>query len=376
MINDQNRTPLFYKTIQERLSKAPGGATNQVVLDLGTGPYAIFAIKAAECGAKRVYAIEADPLAAKNAKKIIASKGYDGIITVLEGFSTDIPQLPNNEKADLIISEIVGSIASEEGCVTTILDASRKFAKRPFDQATWIPQRVQTYAGPASYTLHNLFGPPGFDWSKLEGEPVRFNCRDEGLQLLSNPQVVEDIDFTTIQQKYSDTSTPTITANKNQHEQRTLNFIVDQNRVEQNAAKLVIELQKNQLKEEEACRMAKLTATSFSGIAFWPRLILNDNTNESSTNGVNNDYVINSRQYPTGDHQKSHWQTVLPILQNRPITVADNVNISSDGVTTTKVPSTTTTTISMTLQIDLNLQNIQIPPSYQLNGNVVTTVYT
>ena len=44
--------------------------------------------------------------------------------------------------------------------------------------------------------LHNnLFTPLAFDWGKLNGEPVRFNCRDEGLELLSDPVLIEDIDF-------------------------------------------------------------------------------------------------------------------------------------------------------------------------------------
>ena len=42
MISDQSRTPKFYKAIEDRIAD---GATT--VLDLGTGPFAIFAIKAA-----------------------------------------------------------------------------------------------------------------------------------------------------------------------------------------------------------------------------------------------------------------------------------------------------------------------------------------
>ncbi len=45
-----------------------------------------------------------------------------------------------------------------------------------------------TFAAPACYALHYSLGPPGFDWAKLK-EPVRLNCRDETLQLLSTPQV-------------------------------------------------------------------------------------------------------------------------------------------------------------------------------------------
>jgi len=58
MINDQSRTPMFYKVMADRINDGKGATT---VLDLGTGPFAIFAIKAAELGATKVYAIEANP---------------------------------------------------------------------------------------------------------------------------------------------------------------------------------------------------------------------------------------------------------------------------------------------------------------------------
>ena len=274
MINDQSRTPLFYKTIDERIQSNP--TQTMTVLDIGTGPYAIFAIRAAQAGAKRVYAIEANPKAAQIAKETVVNSGYDDVITIIEGYSTDLLSLPNDDKCDLIIAEIIGSIASEEGCVQTIYDASKKFAKEPNSSKTWIPQRVQTIACPASYTLHNLFGPPEFDWSKLNGEPVRFNCRDNGLQLLSGkPQIMEDIDFANIQNLYSSDKTK---------QQKSMKFVVDKDRVNENKSILITELKKNRLKSDEAERVAIETATSFSGIAFWPRLILNEGNDENEKN--------------------------------------------------------------------------------------------
>jgi Ribosomal protein L11 methyltransferase (PrmA) len=114
MRDDPSRTPLFKKALQDRLNAAPGGPKSQTVLDLGTGPFALFAVMAAEMGAGKVYAIEANKDIADNARKVIKELGYDNVITVLDGFSTDIT-LPNKDKADLIVAEIVGSIATEEG---------------------------------------------------------------------------------------------------------------------------------------------------------------------------------------------------------------------------------------------------------------------
>ena len=51
-------------------------------------------------------------------------------------------------------------------------------------------------------------------------------------------------------------------------------------------------------------------ARSLSGLALWPRLVLDETT------------VVDSRGHPRGEPQKSHWQTVLPLLAPRPQPVA------------------------------------------------------
>ena len=47
------------------------------VLDLGTGPYALFALQAAQAGAGKVFAIEGNPYAAAVARQTIKKAGYD-----------------------------------------------------------------------------------------------------------------------------------------------------------------------------------------------------------------------------------------------------------------------------------------------------------
>jgi hypothetical protein len=159
-----------------------------------------------------VYAIEANAVAAELARRTVKTSGYADVITVLEGLSTDII-LP--EKVDVVIAEIIGSVSTEEGVLASIRDAHSRHVKHPGAESSWIPHRIQTLAAPSSYTLHNLFRPPDFDWCKLQGEPVRFNCRDEGLQLLSAPQLLEDVSFPTINSMI-DTDT----------ERRQLNFVL------------------------------------------------------------------------------------------------------------------------------------------------------
>jgi predicted RNA methylase len=336
MVNDKSRTPQFEKAIVDRLnSPEHGGPSTQVVLDLGTGPYAYFALVAARAGAGKVYAIEASGPACISARAAVKKAGCENVVTIIEGYSTDVT-LPGNVKVDFAIAEIVGSIASEEGVLATISDARERLVDRPDDPTSWIPRGVQTLAAPASYSLHNLFVPPAFDWAKLEGSPVRFNCRDEGLQLLSDPVVVEDVRFADMGKGAGTTGT-TGTARK---ERRRVTFEVDGERVEANAVKFKEEYVRGRV--PDASTLAISAAGSVTGIALWPRLILDD------------DVTINSRHYPDGDHQRSHWQTVLPIMSPVPVAVrgGDEITVDFDFV----VPYAVTT-----------------PPSYRITGNVVSS---
>jgi len=329
MVMDPARTPFFEKAIIKRLRSAPGGPESQVVLDLGTGPVAVFAIIAAQNGAGKVYAIEANSEAARSARATVTKAGFDDIITVIEGFSTDTT-LPNNVKADFCVAEIIGSVVSEEGAYATILDAHRRLIKEPNMAENWIPSRIQTYGAPASYSLHNLFQPPAFDWDKLQGEPVRFNCKDEGLQLLSDPQILEDIRFWDIESCG--------------FQKKELRFTVDPNRIEDNTPAFFNEFRLGRLENSEAEKMSIQTARSFSGIAMWPRLLLD----------ADGSIEVNSRSYPDGNHQRSHWQTVLPIMNALPVTVQ-----GGDEVVVT---------------VDFDIPVIvkgEKPPSYKLAGNII-----
>jgi len=322
MVSDQSRTPLFEQAIINRLKSAEGGPGSQVVLDLGTGPFAFFAIIAAKNGAGKVFAIEASKEAAELARKTVKQAGYEKVITILEGLSTDIT-LP--EKADFAVAEIVGSVSSEEGAFATISDAHKRLVKEPTDPKSWIPSRIQTYAAPASYSLHNLFHPPAFDWSKLDGEPVRFNCRDEGLQLLSDPMLVEDFSFA------DPTSAGAL--------KKDVTYTVDGGRVEDNIKMFNADYYKG--KVPEALKLATNTANSVTGIALWPRLVLDDTIE------------VNSRHFPDGAHQKSHWQTVLPIMALEPVPVKGGDQIS------------------VTFDFDVST-DVSVPAKYKISGNVVS----
>lgn len=347
MRDDATRTPKFERAVKDRIralraANAAAGTPDAkiTVLDLGTGPFALFAIVAAQAGADRVYALEADRGAAASAREAIAAAGLDArSVTVVEGLSTDFSFPNNGDKADFLVAEVVGSIASEEGAYATVVDAGRRLLKRPESAASYVPRRIQTYAAPASYTLHTLFAPPAFDWNKMQGEPVRFNCRDQGLQLLSDGQLLEDVDFVEEVRKVR-TSLTTVS---NSRMSRQMTFTVDPARVKNNQATFYTELVANGIPKSESETLCVQCAHSVSGIALWPRIILGDGPDD----------VIDSRGYLTGAHQKSHWQTVLPIMAERPVGPIDGGE-----------------TIQLTVNVDLPLQ-FEAATRYAMEGSVV-----
>jgi len=297
-------------------------------VDLGTGPFAVLALIAARAGARKVYAIEASSEAAKRAREAVrkAADIKPGTVEIVEGFSTAVT-LP--EKADLCVAEIVGSIASEEGLHATIRDAQARLVKRPFEASSYIPTRVQTAAAPASYALHYALGPPQFDWTKLKGEPVRLNCRDETLQLLADPQLLEDVSLAARQPPPG----PWVPS-------PTLTYTIDGGRLAASEKVYYEELRREGANEGEARTVAAGAAASLSGLAMWPRLILDEP----------GELVVESRG-PRGQPQKSHWQTVLPLLASRPVRIAAGAVLALEA------------------KVELG-GAVDAPPRYELRGQV------
>ena len=158
----------------------------------------------------------------------------------------------------------------------------------------------------------------------------RFNCRDKGLELLADPVLVEDISFSKILTKEQD----------ERNKKKDFTFTVDPARIEANQDALFQEFRRGNSSPKDSETLAKQAAHSMSGIALWPRLILND------------DIIIDSRGYGDGAHQRSHWQTVLPIMSDRPIgnlNGGEKITISCDFMLPTDVLK---------------------PAKYSINGNV------
>eukprot|EP00913_Durusdinium_trenchii_P033377 g31246.t1 len=211
MRDDVPRTSKFEKAIQRRLQKQP----QATVLDIGTGPFALLAVLAAKAGAKKVYAIEKtpgrvgdrrsdprNPEAAALAKETVERDGWKDSADVIEGDSMQVT-LP--EQVDLVVSELIGSIATQEGVEPIIRDARQRFLKESEGACGMIPARCQTCIVPVLYKgrsfLQRVTAP--FEGVRSRGKPqagsstpLRIKSADEGnLEFLSEPQVLEDFDY-------------------------------------------------------------------------------------------------------------------------------------------------------------------------------------
>jgi protein arginine N-methyltransferase 1 len=129
------------------LDAAPG----RIVLDIGTGRDALWAIEAARVGARHVYAIEAHGGFARAAADAVHKAGLSDQVTVLPGLSTE-QTLP--VRVEVCISEIVGNVASAEGMIPVLADARARLAT---PDCTWIPFRAQTWAAAIDLTAAPVF---------------------------------------------------------------------------------------------------------------------------------------------------------------------------------------------------------------------------
>jgi 2-polyprenyl-3-methyl-5-hydroxy-6-metoxy-1,4-benzoquinol methylase len=140
MLNDNARVKAYQKAIQ-RLTKP-----EDVVLEIGIGT-GILSATAAIAGAKKVFAIEETRIV-DVAQKVFEANGIADRVTIICGEATQV-ELP--EKADILIAELIGNHALDEGVLRVTRDAVHRFLK---PQAQLIPSRIRLFALPVSIPTH------------------------------------------------------------------------------------------------------------------------------------------------------------------------------------------------------------------------------
>jgi len=132
MLADEVRTSSFLKAIVGTVN------SGDVVVDIGSGT-GVLSLFAARAGASRVYSIEREPVIAI-AREIAERNGLTESIVFIEGSSLDV-EIP--EPADVLITETIGNTGFDEGIITWVADAKKRFLK---SDAAVIPEQLDTVA--------------------------------------------------------------------------------------------------------------------------------------------------------------------------------------------------------------------------------------
>lgn len=134
MIYDEHRVNAYQRAI-ERTVKA-----GDVVVDVGTGT-GILAFLCLRAGAARVHAIDRSPVINWARRLAETNRLAERIIF----HQCDSREAEIGEKVDVIVSELIGHMAFEEGMIESISDAMERFLK---PGGSLIPQSVSLYAAP------------------------------------------------------------------------------------------------------------------------------------------------------------------------------------------------------------------------------------
>lgn len=126
MLNDVRRNDAFEAAIIAALNETGPDAR---VLDIGTGS-GLLSMMVARAGAQSVTACEMVPIIADMARQIIADNGYSDRITVHTAPSTELKVGEHlDERADILVSEILSSDLLTEHVIDTFEDAHARLLK-------------------------------------------------------------------------------------------------------------------------------------------------------------------------------------------------------------------------------------------------------
>jgi SAM-dependent methyltransferase len=129
-----SRVELFRRAIAERVK--PG----DVVLDLGAGT-GILAVFACVAGARRVYAVEINPIV-ELAKQLARDNGFADRIVFMNSASYDVTL---DERVDVLVTDVSDTCGLQPGGIQSIIDARARLVK---PAGTMIPDRYDLFAAP------------------------------------------------------------------------------------------------------------------------------------------------------------------------------------------------------------------------------------
>ena len=132
MIADQVRRQAYLDAMRQAIQP---GCT---VLEIGTGP-GVFALHAAQLGARKVYAVEPDDVI-QIGRQLAVANGLSDRVEFVQGLSTDL-ELP--EKVDVVLSDLRGLLPLFRNHLDSVIDARQRLlqpggALIPRQDSLWV----------------------------------------------------------------------------------------------------------------------------------------------------------------------------------------------------------------------------------------------
>jgi hypothetical protein len=213
MLDDHRRVAAYLEGIAATVREG------DVVVDIGTGT-GILALAAIRAGARHVYAIEAGEIG-RAAERVFEANGVADRVTLVPGWSTQV-ELP--ERADVLVSEIIGNEPLDEHVLEAFADARRRLL---VPGARFVPSRLRVVGlgmtAPHEWVTERAFTPTkseewraayGFDFTPLLSLAGRSPAahyvrahRPREWQSLTGPITLADLDLTQVSSASVDTVT-------------------------------------------------------------------------------------------------------------------------------------------------------------------------
>ena len=191
LLSDGNRNRSFYRALKKTVTKTSS------VLDIGSGT-GVWAVAAAKLGARRVVAVEEEPLLIGLIKQIARDNGVASKVEVVQG---DSRQIQLGKEFDIVISETIGHLVFDEPIVPIMIDARKRFLK---SGGILIPGAVALVAAGAHLNIGRQTLPAsvpidqsGFQSLSLNS-PMALQNRAQ-LRIITDPQKLIAVDLMQIE---------------------------------------------------------------------------------------------------------------------------------------------------------------------------------